>query len=492
MLQPASLFLKHGHLAQRVALLVREVSMSRLRLVASFAVVLAVLSAGGWYVVQAFPLTSIVETVAATLPTPPIAVADPIEPPPPPPPASFKPGVDQAVGQQAKPTVPPNAQTAQPGPVPMPKVPAPPPAPPLPAPGMKAAVKLSPEPFDPVAWEKKVQAVITRTGVMPSDPTLPYTLGALYWERAYRDTGLTAAQKEFYLQKGFEALDRALTLKPEYVDALIYKNLLLRSRASLEADPAKQEQLMLEADKLREQALKLKQAQAAWAAVPPNAVRVGGDIAPPKKVKDVRPVYPADAKDARVQGVVIIEGVIGPDGKVQAARVLRSVPQLDQAALDAVKQWEFTPTLLNGAAVPVVMTVTVNFMADGVAGSLKAGSGFDAPPPPPPPPPPPGAKELSDPGAVRVGGNIRPPVKITNVNPVYPPEAKDARVQGVVILDILIGEDGRVENAKILRSIPMLDQAAIDAVAQWVFTPTTINGEAKKVIMTATVNFTLQ
>jgi protein TonB len=78
------------------------------------------------------------------------------------------------------------------------------------------------------------------------------------------------------------------------------------------------------------------------------------------------------------------------------------------------------------------------------------------------------------------------------VNPVYPPDARDARVQGVVILDVLIGVDGRVEQAKVLRSIPLLDQAAIDAVTQWVFTPTTVNGEPKKVIMTVTVNFTLQ
>ena len=78
------------------------------------------------------------------------------------------------------------------------------------------------------------------------------------------------------------------------------------------------------------------------------------------------------------------------------------------------------------------------------------------------------------------------------MNPVYPPDARDARVQGVVILDVLIGVDGRVEQAKVLRSIPLLDQAAIDAVTQWVFTPTTVNGEPKKVIMTVTVNFTLQ
>jgi protein TonB len=90
-------------------------------------------------------------------------------------------------------------------------------------------------------------------------------------------------------------------------------------------------------------------------------VRVGGNIKPPTKTKDVRPVYPAIAQSARVQGVVIVEATIGPDGRVAEARVLRSIPLLDQAALDAVKQWQFTPTLLNGQAVPVIMTVTVNF-----------------------------------------------------------------------------------------------------------------------------------
>ena len=95
---------------------------------------------------------------------------------------------------------------------------------------------------------------------------------------------------------------------------------------------------------------------------PPQApVRVGGNIKPPTKTRDVKPVYPAIAQSARVQGVVIIEATIGPDGKVKDAKVLRSIPLLDQAALDAVKQWEFTPTLLNGVPVPVIMTVTVNF-----------------------------------------------------------------------------------------------------------------------------------
>jgi protein TonB len=95
---------------------------------------------------------------------------------------------------------------------------------------------------------------------------------------------------------------------------------------------------------------------------PPAApVRVGGAIQEPKKLKHVPPVYPQIAQTAKVQGVVIIEAIIGKDGGVRDAKVLRSVALLDQAALDAVRQWKFTPTLLNGVPVEVIMTVTVNF-----------------------------------------------------------------------------------------------------------------------------------
>ena len=94
-----------------------------------------------------------------------------------------------------------------------------------------------------------------------------------------------------------------------------------------------------------------------------GALRVGGNIRSPRKITDVRPLYPQEARDAGVQGVVIIEMRVDPDGRVASARILRSIPLLDQAALDAVRQWEFEPTLLNGAPIAVVMTVTVQFTA---------------------------------------------------------------------------------------------------------------------------------
>jgi protein TonB len=96
---------------------------------------------------------------------------------------------------------------------------------------------------------------------------------------------------------------------------------------------------------------------------PPKAepVRVGGNIKAPRKIKDVSPTYPDIAKQARVQGIVILEAIIDPQGNVTNVRVLRSIPLLDQSAMAAVKQWKYEPTLLNGVPVPIVMTVTVNF-----------------------------------------------------------------------------------------------------------------------------------
>jgi protein TonB len=81
----------------------------------------------------------------------------------------------------------------------------------------------------------------------------------------------------------------------------------------------------------------------------------------PRKVRDVSPVYPAIARTARIQGVVILEAVINERGVVERVKVLGSVPLLDNAAIDAVKEWRYTPTLLNGVPVSVLMTITINF-----------------------------------------------------------------------------------------------------------------------------------
>jgi protein TonB len=86
------------------------------------------------------------------------------------------------------------------------------------------------------------------------------------------------------------------------------------------------------------------------------------DIQPPVKIKDVAPVYPAIAKAAGVEGTVIIAAAIDANGNVTGTSVLRSVPMLNQAALDAVKEWQYQPQRVGGKAVPSMVTVNVRFV----------------------------------------------------------------------------------------------------------------------------------
>jgi len=90
-------------------------------------------------------------------------------------------------------------------------------------------------------------------------------------------------------------------------------------------------------------------------------VRVGGEVEAPTRVTYRAPVYPQVAIAARMEGTVILEATIDATGVVRNVTVLRSVPMLDRAALEAVQHWRYTPTRLNGQAVPVIMTVTVTF-----------------------------------------------------------------------------------------------------------------------------------
>jgi TonB family protein len=92
-----------------------------------------------------------------------------------------------------------------------------------------------------------------------------------------------------------------------------------------------------------------------------DPVRVGVVPWTPKKLRHVAPVYPVEAIAAGVDGIVFVEVRIDADGGVETARVIRSIPLLDQAALDAVQQWRYEPLMFNGTPTAVYMTVTVNF-----------------------------------------------------------------------------------------------------------------------------------
>jgi len=123
----------------------------------------------------------------------------------------------------------------------------------------------------------------------------------------------------------------------------------------------------------------------------------------------------------------------------------------------------------------------------GVPGGIVGGVPSPAPADPAPPPPAPHAR----PAPVRVGGDVTPPVKLRDAKPVYPAVAEASGVEGVVVVEATIDEDGRVADARVLRSVPLLDPAALAAVRAWRFAPTVINGRATRVIWTTTVQFSL-
>jgi TonB family protein len=218
----------------------------------------------------------------------------------------------------------------------------------------------------------------------------------------------------------------------------------------------------------------------------------------PRRTYSVMPRNPANP--GAIPLAVTLRITINSLGRVGEVRAWPSqnpaaLDAFVKAATEAVRQWIYEPP----AEAPVSFNVTFVFAQGSDARVAAYGSPIEtdgvgiAPPPPPPPPAPPWVREGVTIGTpVRIGGEIKPPIKTKDVRPAYTPEARDAKVQGVVILDVVVGPEGRVDQVRVLRSIPMLDQSAVDAVKEWEFTPTLLNGTPVPVLMTVTVNFTLK
>ncbi len=191
---------------------------------------------------------------------------------------------------------------------------------------------------------------------------------------------------------------------------------------------------------------------------------------------------------ARVQGVVSLECVVQPDGTIGGVRVTKALsPGLDQEAIKAVRQWRFKPGRKDGKPVPVRVTLEMTF-------TLR-----DAPAPPlfPVPPLAPGdAPGTGQPEATRAfkpGAGVSAPVVVKEVRPQYTPDAKEARIQGVVTLECVVNIDGTIGDVKVIRSLDAgLDQEAIKAVRQWRFEPGTKDGKPVPVLVALEMTFTLR
>jgi protein TonB len=218
----------------------------------------------------------------------------------------------------------------------------------------------------------------------PNNASAQHVVGTFYFEKT-RDAALSEGEKRACLERGLAAEDRALAADPDFIPALVYKNLLLRVQSTLEGDPGTRDALVREADTLRNRALQLQRENASKP-IPEGTVVTPGPPPPPPppppggatdiqwvyatteyssdgqrpvKTKDVRPIYAPMVIAGGVQGDVVVEATVDARGKVARLRVVRTLPMLTQATIDAVRQWEFDPASVGTA--PVVVTVTASF-----------------------------------------------------------------------------------------------------------------------------------
>jgi TonB family protein len=211
----------------------------------------------------------------------------------------------------------------------------------------------------------------------------------------------------------------------------------------------------------------------------------------PRRTRLVNPPYPPEAAvvgarasvtlrvvvdhlgtvaEVRTVGAPIL-GAMAPGSPADEQAFIAGLLALVQSAKDAVRQWLYEPP----AAAPIAFNVVIGFTTQGDGELVSQG-------PSSPPRPVDGAGHSA----------IRSATKVKHVSAIYPQAARDAKIAGAVVLEARIGADGRVIDVRVLRSIPELDQAAIDAVMHWEFVPQLVNGVPTPFTMTTMIQFSLQ
>jgi len=237
----------------------------------------------------------------------------------------------------------------------------------------------------------------------------------------------------------------------------------------------------------------------AWSQVTPQRIRASQGAMTGMLDKKVEPIYPPLARQARIQGVVTLRAQISKSGDVVNLQLVSGHPMLAPAAIEAVKQWKYRPYLLNGDPVEVETDITVNFTlsdkppAEGVDGAIPGGVPGGIP----------GDHASgvvgvvsSSPGSnhalhVRVSSGVMQGLLLSKVQPQYPADAREQKIQGVVLLQVTIDKEGNVANITLISGHPSLAPAAIEAVKQWKYRPYLLNGDPVEIASQVQVNFTL-
>jgi TonB family protein len=230
-------------------------------------------------------------------------------------------------------------------------------------------------------------------------------------------------------------------------------------------------------------------------------IRVGGAIKKPVRVAAAPVSYSKNAEKAGSFGLSAADVVIDKNGRVIDVTITKSIPLLDDAVIKSIQQWKYAPTLVNGAAISVVVPVTIDFGVPTPAEWIEVArfacerKQFEE------------AEKAAALALAQIkddreylaanGEPIRPgqglpfPKLLRRVPAVYPPEAVSKGVSGMVVLEVVIGQDGRVSFARVIRHHPVFDGAALDQARQDTYSPPLFNGRPVSVIMTTSINFQL-
>ena len=262
-------------------------------------------------------------------------------------------------------------------------------------------------------------------------------------------------------------------------------------------------------------------AHSATKAAHPARIYVAPEVEATKLIRRVNSVYPERAEVEGITGTVVCRVIVSTDGSVKELEYVSGPEVLKQAAMDAVKEWRYKPTMLNGKPVEVDTTVQVIFALNepdqSGAQPPKPGAANDShpigarahPDSQAPAQDPNGPINLPDtpplvvpetrwptphnmpPVRIRVGGNVQARSLVHKVAPAYPDEARAEHVSGTVVLHLIVAWDGSVQSVNYVSGPDLLKQAAIDAVKQWRYEPTYLNGEPVEVDTTIQIVFTL-
>jgi TonB family protein len=214
----------------------------------------------------------------------------------------------------------------------------------------------------------------------------------------------------------------------------------------------------------------LQQTKEAYA---PSSGPLSIGIGTMRTIYQPNPVYPPNAIAGHLQGPVVLVIVISPQGDVSKILSVDGPPLLSQSSRDAVQQWKFKPYVLNGQPIEVKTVVAVYYNLDQSTNPTTSSS--------------------TDLVPTKVGGGVSPPALLYAVDPKFSPQAREKKIGGTVLVNLIVDEKGKPLYVRVIRGIGMgLDENAVEAVKQYKFKPAMKAGEPVRVSINIEVNFVLK